>query len=617
MTQIPRASWFLLYADDILIFAKATHGNIQRMQQVLSEYGRLSGQPYNPAKSKVYFGSAVSRRVRNDMLRTTGISAGSLPFSYLGVPIFRGAPHTGHLAALADSIIGKFSKWKGHSLSLAGRKCMVNFLIADSLVHSMMVYYWPRSLLKKIENAMRNFLWLGDISKKSNSCSISWARFCSPLRKERLGIHSLRIANDSFVCKLAWDILCNKSSIFYLLHDQYLTPSGRPRSYSRVSSIWPRVHRQMDPTFCWFQVVGQSSSISFWNDNWLGYIISDKIGIPANFAALLTITISDYFHDEQWHFDYDFFMKHTDIVKDILKIHVLRDMVDRVWGSSVSGQLTSRMAYDIVGWASWIWGSFIPPRRSTLIWRAIWGKLPTADWLRHFGVHGPTVCFLCHNNSESLDHNFAHCSFFRNLLCKFTALFDITLYYDIGFLDVFLQATTFQFGKQISDLWRIAFITSLWSPSVHRSLAYILASIKESAPIVRGHIVGSVRELIILGRLGISGHSAPVLTTTVIHWKPPHADWIKVNVDGSAPSSPGPLFVGAIFRNSRGFFMAAFSNSVGWGYPLEAELAAILHAILFAFDRGWHSLWVESDSILAIQTMQKQIQIIPWRLQGL
>ncbi|KAL8520046.1 hypothetical protein ACS0TY_010832 [Phlomoides rotata] len=76
--------------------------------------------------------------------------------------------------------------------------------------------------------------------------------------------------------------------------------------------------------------------------------------------------------------------------------------------------------------------------------------------------------------------------------------------------------------------------------------------------------------------------------------------WTKVNVDGSAPSSLGPLFTGAIFHNSRGFFIAAFTKAVGWGYPLEAELASILHAILFTFDRGWHSLWVDSENIFAI-----------------
>ncbi|KAL8546866.1 hypothetical protein ACS0TY_006543 [Phlomoides rotata] len=207
LDHILKAPRYLLYADNILIFAKATPSNIRQLHHILSAYGGLSGQLYNPSMSKVYFGSAVSHSVKNAILRTMGISEGALPFSYLGVPIFRGAPRTWHLAAMADSIITKFSKWKGHSLSLAGRKCMVNSIITASLVHSTMVYYWPRSLLKKIKTAMRNFLWTSDISKKNTSCSVSWARCCSPIDEGGLGICSLRLANDSFVCKLAGHLL--------------------------------------------------------------------------------------------------------------------------------------------------------------------------------------------------------------------------------------------------------------------------------------------------------------------------------------------------------------------------------------------------------------------------
>ncbi|KAL8529335.1 hypothetical protein ACS0TY_006664 [Phlomoides rotata] len=183
ITQIPRAPRYLLYADDNLIFARATTGNIRRLQAVLSAYGGLSGQVYNPTKSKVYFGSAIPRSVRNYMLRTTGITHGSLPISYLVVPIFRGAARVSHLAPLADSIISKFAKWKGHSLSLAGQKCMINSMISASLVHSMMVYYWPRTLMKKIETTMRNFLWTRDISYRNNSYTVSWARVCAPLEE--------------------------------------------------------------------------------------------------------------------------------------------------------------------------------------------------------------------------------------------------------------------------------------------------------------------------------------------------------------------------------------------------------------------------------------------------
>ncbi|KAL8514651.1 hypothetical protein ACS0TY_013657 [Phlomoides rotata] len=123
----------------------------------------------------------------------------------------------------------------------------------------------------------------------------------------------------------------------------------------------------------------------------------------------------------------------------------------------------------------------------------------------------------------------------------------------IGFVSL---ATRFPFGQQLGYLWQTAFITTLWSirharnkavfeeiqPSIQRCLAFITASIKETNQLALGHISGSVRELLILGRLGLSGRPPPPTSTMVIRWKPPKAGWYKVNVDGSAPSSPGPLF---------------------------------------------------------------------------
>ncbi|KAL8520048.1 hypothetical protein ACS0TY_010834 [Phlomoides rotata] len=138
------------------------------------------------------------------------------------------------------------------------------------------------------------------------------------------------------------------------------------------------------------------------------------------------------------------------------------------------------------------------------------------------------------------------------------------------------------------------------------------ASIRETDLLALGHMDGPVHELVILGHLGLSGHPPPPKVITVIRWKPPQIGWHKVNVDGSAPSSPGHIFAGAVFRNSRSFFVSDFAKAMGWGYPFKAELVVVLHAILFTFEHGWHSLWVESDSTLAIQAIHENISIIPW-----
>ncbi|KAL8527709.1 hypothetical protein ACS0TY_005524 [Phlomoides rotata] len=173
---------YLMYADDILVFCKASRWNAHCLKHILDSYASLSGQVFNPDKSNAaIFGPLAT-----------------LPFIYLGVPIFWGAPKGALLRGTADCIISKFARWKGSSLSLAGRACLVNSVIVSSLVHSMMIYKWPRSLLNKIDKAMRNFIWMGSIEKKG-SCMVNWAKVCAPKEEGGLGIRSIETANEAFL----------------------------------------------------------------------------------------------------------------------------------------------------------------------------------------------------------------------------------------------------------------------------------------------------------------------------------------------------------------------------------------------------------------------------------
>ncbi|KAL8519237.1 hypothetical protein ACS0TY_010250 [Phlomoides rotata] len=94
-----------------------------------------------------------------------------------------GAPKAAQLRGTADRIIGKFASWKGSSLSLASRVCLVNSIIISSLVHSMMIYKWPRSLLNKIEKVMRNFIWTGSIEEKG-FCMVNGSKVCAPREED-------------------------------------------------------------------------------------------------------------------------------------------------------------------------------------------------------------------------------------------------------------------------------------------------------------------------------------------------------------------------------------------------------------------------------------------------
>ncbi|KAL8457061.1 hypothetical protein ACS0TY_035050 [Phlomoides rotata] len=154
-------------------------------------------------------------------------------------------------------------------------------------------------------------------------------------------------------------------------------------------------------------------------------------------------------------------------------------------------------------------------------------------------------------------------------------------------------------------------------PRASNAITFVLAAIREANPLVRGGMDGSVSELSIARSLGVPSHPHRRRVPIFVRWRPPQAGWYKANIDGSVSSAPGYMYAGVIFRNSRGFFAGALYTRTGRGFPLEAKLVAILHSIIYAHAQGWRFLWVESDSSLIVDTVQKMNPLIPWRLRGM
>lgn len=254
-----------------MIFIEATKRNARCIKSLLDNYGKTSGQIFSPAKSNIYFSPRCSSAFKHYIKACTSISMGSLPFKYLGVPIFIGAPKVEHLSPVADSIMHIFSRWRGHTLSLAGRWCLINNVIASSLVHTMMIYHWPKTLLHRLEVAIRSYLWTGDTNKKGLS-NVDWKRCCTPLAEGGFGILSLRLANASFCCKLSWDFLTTTDKQAAFIWDCYFDKHGNDINCRRASSIRPGLHDHIDRlnnAFCW--LIGDYSNVHFWSNNWLGY----------------------------------------------------------------------------------------------------------------------------------------------------------------------------------------------------------------------------------------------------------------------------------------------------------------------------------------------------------
>ncbi|KAK3225743.1 hypothetical protein Dsin_005605 [Dipteronia sinensis] len=124
-----------------------------------------------------------------------------------------------------------------------------------------------------------------------------------------------------------------------------------------------------------------------------------------------------------------------------------------------------------------------------------------------------------------------------------------------------------------------------------------------------------VDDLLILRRFDLYGRPARAPVIRSVIWSPPAPGWIKVNTDGAALSSPGVGGCGGVFRNCRAFVKGCFAVPLGQVFAFEAELLAASMAINFAWQNGWHRIWLESDSSYVVQLLSSRSKQVPWRIR--
>jgi len=146
------------YADDLMVFCKGKNSCLQALKELFTRYANCSGQIINLSMSSIHVGGVSNDRL-NHMVNLIGFEIGTLPFTYLGAPIFKGKPKRIYFQPIADKIKIKLPSWKTSLLSMASRVQLVKSVIQSMVVHTMSVFSWPTSILREIEKWIKkNYL---------------------------------------------------------------------------------------------------------------------------------------------------------------------------------------------------------------------------------------------------------------------------------------------------------------------------------------------------------------------------------------------------------------------------------------------------------------------------
>jgi len=83
------------YADDLMVFCKGKTSNLEALKKLFIRYANCSGQIINANKS-FFFAGGVNQNRLHHFSNILGFKVGTLPFTYLGAPIFKGKPKVIH-----------------------------------------------------------------------------------------------------------------------------------------------------------------------------------------------------------------------------------------------------------------------------------------------------------------------------------------------------------------------------------------------------------------------------------------------------------------------------------------------------------------------------------------
>ena len=628
-----KAPTHFLFADDVLLFTKASLEDLDAISHAFKLYGFLSGQQVNWEKSFIYFGNSVSPHLSATLLRHTNMRCGGDTMTYLGVPLFGGAPRVRHLRPIMDKLISKLDSWSGMSLSYAGRLCLIKSTIMGGLNYYMQVYKWPMELLKTLTSAIYNFLWTGFVHKRK-VVVVSKMISCKSLDDGGLGLRDLNLHNAALLKKLAWSMMVDESHVFSYLRARFFADRYVPKSYPIRSPIWGglkgHVLSIMEESI-W--IIGRHSRLRFWHDNWMGVPLIHYVDDVLSVDPPLDSRAVDFVGHNFINLPQSFCARFPVLVEDIKQV-VVRDDDYLLWRGSVLGEVSVADAYKLLqddrvvyNWGKTLWSKYIPPSRSFLLWRLFHGKLPTEDLLSLKGLYLTNCCRFCYKGPDSIHHVFLECSLAQALWNAISSLFRRRIKLDGSVLDLWLKSCKEKFSPQLRVLWQVALASAFWAlwyvrncciheegrMTIHQVLSIVWSSVREANKLGSASIANKIDELQILHSLRIVGRPSRAPRIIEVLWKFPSPGWIKVNTDGAAFGSPGLAGSAGVFRNCRGFIRGCFALPIGIAYAFEAELVAAIHAINYAWDRGWKHLWLETDSTYLVYLFKRKSKVVPWR----
>lgn len=599
----------LFFADDSLLFFRASVDESLCIKHCLEVYEHASGQSINLLKSSITFSSNVRDGPRTTIRSIFGITSSDSHDRYLGLPSLVGRNKSKIFRYISDRVWERINSWSFKFLSRAGKHVLLKSVIQSLPSYSMQVFLIPASICDRVQKTMNSFWWGCPQESNSGIRWSSWDKMCISKGSGGLGFRKLREFNLSLLAKRGWEIITNPSTLAAKVLKARYFPDGDFLSAElgpNPSYLWSSLlaAKPLLQSGCRFRV-GNGESLNIWRSPWLPSVDSGLIA-TAPIPGLEEAKVCDLFKEDRSGWDENllglFELRDCDLIRRIpISLNPNDDKL--FWLLDSRGIYSVRSGYKALSnhlvssygrpfqWWFRLWNAAVPPKFKEFCWRAASGFLPTASSLIKKGVSIDSKCTLCDSGSEDSTHLLLSCEFAvsvwnlanLHINLQFSSMSDWFAY-------LFNSRDQGVVGYALSIIWHIwnARNKKLWqgivlSPEaiIHAALSFLSAWQAVQSSQLRVGVVPS---------------------TSPSRWIAPPFNWFKCNFDAARFVVSNSSGFGCVVRGASGNFIAAHAAAApGLHDAFLAEVLGFRGTLTWIRSLHIDNIIFESDSQLLVR----------------
>ncbi|KAH9719688.1 reverse transcriptase domain-containing protein [Citrus sinensis] len=262
----------LLFADDSLIFTRATIDDCKHLKAIFDCYSMASGQLFNLDKSSMFFSGKTKADQVAAIKEIFQLKVVSRHEKYLGLPSMVGRNKRNFFDDLKLRVKSKISNWQHKHFSSGGKEVLIKTIAQAIPTYAMSVFKIPLGLCEDVQKIIARFWW-GSQDDKRGIHWAKWERISKAKCRGGMGFKEFSCFNHALVAKQGWRILQFPDSLAArVLQARYFKQSdflqaklGSNPSYIWKSILWGRTVIQKGSRWR----IGSGNKVQVHNSNWI------------------------------------------------------------------------------------------------------------------------------------------------------------------------------------------------------------------------------------------------------------------------------------------------------------------------------------------------------------